>query len=180
MSNQVIFPAAVINAERTLERLNAVMSSLVKVEPKFAVECFTASLPVAFVSHIAIMPPHAIIQAIPESKTLATCWTSEKFVSSVFSVVCVQIRFGLVNFATLVTCVLSCIVRVVNLLNMVPHRGPLQVFPTNRAGISANAVMFNVVFRERVKIQKFFVALITFEFSVCLVLPPLPFSVFCL
>ena len=53
------------------------------------------------------MPPHAIIQAIPESKTLATCWTSEKFVSSVFSVVCVQIRFGLVNFATLVTCVLS-------------------------------------------------------------------------
>lgn len=53
------------------------------------------------------MSPHAIIQAIPESKTLATCWTSEKFVSSMFGVVCVQIRFGLVNFATLVTCVLS-------------------------------------------------------------------------
>ena len=53
------------------------------------------------------MPSHAIIQAIPESETLATRWTSEEFVSSVFSEVCVQISFGLVNFATLLTCVLS-------------------------------------------------------------------------
>ena len=64
-------------------------------------------LPVAFVSHIAAMPSHAIIQAIPESETLATRWTSEEFVSSVFSEVCVQISFGLVNFSTLLTCVLS-------------------------------------------------------------------------
>ena len=64
-------------------------------------------LPVAFVSHIAIMPSHAIIQAIPESETLPTCWTSEEFVPSVFSEVCVQISFGLINFAALLTRVLS-------------------------------------------------------------------------
>lgn len=64
-------------------------------------------LPVAFVSHIAVMPSHAIIQSIPESETLPTCWTSEEFVSSVFSEVCVQISFGLVNFAALLTRVLS-------------------------------------------------------------------------
>ena len=64
-------------------------------------------LPVAFVSHIAIMPSHAIIQSIPESETLSACWTSVKFVPRVFSEVCVQISLGLVNLATLLTCVLS-------------------------------------------------------------------------
>ena len=80
-----------------------------------------------------------------------------------FGGVGLKVSFCFVNFSTDLTRILPDLISVVDPHHVVPHGGPLDVFPTDVARISDYPVNLNVVTREKVKVFKLNVTALTLD-----------------